>query len=67
MKKTFYIIISTILAVVIVIDVILFLSGSLESFPTAEQIEKGRITYGLIFVLLSTLEAFILSRALKKV
>lgn len=67
MKKSLYIAASILVLVVIVIDVFLFVSGSLESFPTAEQIEKGRIVYGLIFVLLSTLEAFILSRALKKV
>ena len=67
MKKSLYIAASILVLVVIVIDVFLFVSGSLEAFPTAEQIEKGRITYGLIFVLLSTLEAFILSRALKKV
>ena len=45
MKKIFLIILSIFVAIIIVIDVSLFISGSLEAFPTTEQIEKGRIDF----------------------
>ena len=58
-------IISIILAIIIVMDVFLFICGSLEAFPTVEQIEKGRIVYGSFFVLLIIVETFILTRIIK--
>ncbi len=66
MKKIFLIILSIFVAIIIVIDVSLFISGSLEAFPTTEQIEKGRIVYGSILVLLIIVETFILTRILKR-
>lgn len=66
MKKAFYIIMSILVALLIVIDVSLLISGSLEAFPTAEQIEKGRLVYGLILLSLLAFEAFILTRIFKK-
>lgn len=66
MKKAFYIIMSILVALLIVIDISLLISGSLESFPTAEQIEKGRLAYGLILLPLLAFEAFILTRIFKK-
>ena len=47
--KAFWIILSIVVAVIIVLDIFLLVFGSLESFPTAEQIEKGRIVYGSFF------------------
>lgn len=66
MKKAFWIILSIAVAIIIVFDIFLFVFGSLETFPTAEQIEKGRIVYGSFFVLLIIVEAFILTRILKR-
>ena len=66
MKKAFWMIVSIVVAVIIVMDISLCISGSLEAFPTAEQIGKGRIVYGLFFVLLIIIEAFILTRIFKK-
>ena len=66
MAKSFYITISIILAVIIVIISFLFVTGSLETYPTAEQIEKGRIVYGLLFVPLVIIESFIVTRIFKK-
>ena len=66
MAKGFYITISIILAVIIVINSFLFIAGSLETYPTAEQIEKGRIVYGLLFVPLVIIESFIVTRFFKK-
>ena len=66
MKKTFYIIMSILVALLIVINISLLISGSLESFPTAEQIEKGRLAYGLILLPLLASEAFILTRIFKR-
>ena len=63
--KAFWIILSTVVAVIIVLDIFLLVFGSLESFPTAEQIEKGRIVYGSFFVLLIIVETFILTRIIK--
>ena len=65
MKKAFWIIGSIVVAIIIVMDVFLFISGSLEAFPTSEQIEKGRIVYGTFFVFLIIVETFILTRNLK--
>ncbi len=36
-----------------------FVDGSLEMFPTEEEIEKGRIAYGLLFILHFIIEAVI--------
>lgn len=66
MKKAIYIIIATIVAIIIVIDIFLFVLGSLESCPTVEQVEKGRIIYGLFFIPLTIIEAFILTRFFNK-
>ncbi|MBQ2766692.1 MAG: hypothetical protein IJF49_01280 [Clostridia bacterium] len=66
MKKAFYIIISIIVAIIIVIDVFLFVLGSLEEYPTVEQIEKVRIVYGSFFILLIIIETFIATRIFKK-
>ncbi len=66
MKKVFLKIISIVVAIIIAIDVFLFISGSLESFPTVEQIEKGRIVYSLFFVVLIIIETFVLARIFKK-
>ncbi len=66
MKKAFWIIVSIVVAIIIVMDVFLFISGSLEAFPTSEQIEKGRIVYVLLFVLLIIVETFILTRILRR-
>lgn len=66
MKRVFYLVTSIIIGILIVIDVSMFATGSLEMYPTAEQIEKGRIVYGLIFVLLMIAEAFVVTRIFKK-
>ena len=65
MKKAIWIIISIILAIIIVMDVFLFICGSLEAFPTEEQIEKGRIAYGLFLGIFVIVEAFVLTRVIK--
>jgi hypothetical protein len=65
MKKAIWIIISIILAIIIVMDVFLFICGSLEAFPTVEQIEKGRIVYGLFLGIFVIVEAFVLTRVIK--
>ena len=58
-------IISIILAIIIVMDVFLFICGSLEAFPTVEQIEKGRIVYGLFLGIFVIVEALVLTRVIK--
>ena len=65
MKKAFWIILSIVVAIIIVLDVFLLAFGSLETFPTAEQVEKERIAYGSFFVLLIIVETFILTRIKK--
>ena len=66
MKKVLWIIISIVVAMMILADLFLFISGSLEAFPTAEQIEKGRIVYGLFLVPLIMIEIFTLIKIFKK-
>ena len=65
MKKAFWIIFSIVVAIVIVLDIFLLAFGSLETFPTAEQIEKGRIVYGLFLGIFVIVEAFVLTRVIK--
>ena len=65
MKKAIWIIISIILAIIIVMDVFLLICGSLEAFPTVEQIEKARIVYGLFLCIFVIVEAFVLTRVIK--
>ncbi|MBE6619519.1 MAG: hypothetical protein E7626_07060 [Ruminococcaceae bacterium] len=66
MKKAFWIMLSIVVAIIILLDIFLFAVGSLETFPTVEQIEKGRIVYGSFFVLLIIVETFVLTRILKR-
>ena len=66
MKKAFWILLSIVVAIIIVLDIFLLVRGSLETFPTAEQIEKGRIVYGSFFVFLIIVESFILTRIFKR-
>ncbi len=66
MRKAIYIIIAIIVAIIVVIDIFLFVLGSLEPCPTVEQIEKGKIIYGLFFIPLIIIEAFILTRFFNK-
>ena len=66
MKKAFWILLSIVVAIIIVLDIFLLVWGSLETFPTAEQIEKGRIVYGSFFVFLIIVESFILTRIFKR-
>ena len=54
----------TILAAVLVafllfLDISFFIQGSLEMFPTPEQIDKGRTVYGLLILPLTTIEVFL--------
>lgn len=46
-----------VVGVLLAIDVLYFVNGSLEMFPTAEQQEKIRIVTGTIAVLLLSVEA----------
>lgn len=66
MKKTVFILIAILVALLIVINISLLISGSLESFPTAEQMGKGRLVYGFLLLPLLAFEAFILTRIFKK-
>ena len=65
MKKTFWIFLSIVVAIIIAADLFLIVSGSLEEFPTAEQSEKVEIAYGFIFVFLMIVEVFLLTRILR--
>ncbi len=66
MKKTSYIIILVLVAIILMIDIFLLVCGSFEAYPTAEQIEKGRIVYGVFLVPLIIIEVFITTRIFKK-
>lgn len=66
MKKVSWIIASIVVAITIVLDIFLFIFGSFDTFPTAEQIEKGRIAYGLFFVVFAIAETFVLIKIFKK-
>ncbi len=66
MKRLFWIIIFVFVAIIIAADISAFIAGSLEWYPTEEQIEKGRILYGILLVPLVIVEAFVLTRIFKK-
>ncbi|SFU49005.1 hypothetical protein [Butyrivibrio sp. INlla21] len=44
---------------IIIIGVFMLINGSLEMYPTSEQIEKSRIT-GLLFIIVGMIAAFLL-------
>lgn len=64
--KILLIVLAVILALLLVLDASFFLSGSLEMDPTPEQIEKGRIAYGGIFVSLAIAEGIVIGRIFRK-
>lgn len=66
MKKVIWIIIAIMIALLLILDICLFVEGSLEVFPTPEQIEKGRIAYGLISIVLAITEIFVIRKILRK-
>ena len=66
MKKCFLVIIACMIGLLLIIDVCLFIQGSLEGFPTPEQIEKGRIAYGFISIPLVITEIFLISKIFHK-
>ena len=61
-KRISMIVVAVLVAVVLLIDVFLLLDGSMEEYPTVEQIEKGRIVYGLILMALAISEFFLIQR-----
>lgn len=66
MKKTLLIALIVFVAILFAADVMLCLVGSLEMYPTAEQIEKGRIVYGLFLLPLAIFEGFLIMKVFCK-
>ena len=66
MKNFLWIVIAIIAAVAMLFVGSWFIAGSLEEFPTPEQIEAGRIAYGLMLVPLVGIEILALSRIFRK-
>ncbi|MBR2453380.1 MAG: hypothetical protein IKB35_00085 [Clostridia bacterium] len=69
MKKRFKvlcIILAIIFAVLIVVDLLYLIRGSLEMIPTEEQIEKARVTSIAILIPLVVLEALVLVPIFRK-
>lgn len=69
MKKLFKVLcimLAVIFAVLIVVDLLYLIRGSLEMIPTEEQIEKSRITSIAILIPLVVLEALVLVPIFRK-
>jgi hypothetical protein len=64
--KIFLIVLAVVLAILLVLNVSFFLSGSLETDPTPEQVEKGRIGYGAAIVSLAIAEGIVIGRIFRK-
>lgn len=56
LSKPMLIILCVLLAIPLLFSFYLLLQGSLEAFPTAEQIEKGMIAYGVLFCIFLIIE-----------
>lgn len=66
MKKAVLVVTAVLIAVILIADICLLVQGSLESYPTAEQIEKSTIVYGLISLPLAVIEIFSLLKIFRK-
>lgn len=66
MKKAVLVVTAVLIAVILIADIYLLVQGSLEAYPTAEQIEKSRIVYGLISLPLAVIEIFLLLKIFRK-
>lgn len=66
MKKVLIDILIVVFAIVIIGAVVMFLNGSLEEFPTEEQIEKVRISASVVGVIGLLIEFFLVRLRLKK-
>jgi len=65
-KKVLLVVTAVLIAVVLLTDICLFVQGSFEEHPTAEQIEKGRIVYGLILLPLAVAEICLIFKIFRK-
>lgn len=65
MKKIAGVIISVLVAFLMIACAVLLYNGSLEMFPMAEQIEKGRIVWGICLALLAVIETFVVVNTVK--
>ncbi len=66
MKKAVLVVTAVLIAVILIADICLLVQGSLEAYPTAEQIEKSTIVYGLISLPLAVIEIFLLLKIFRK-
>lgn len=66
MKKAVLVVTAVLIAVILIADICLLVQSSLEAYPTAEQIEKSRIVYGLISLPLAVIEIFLLLKIFRK-
>ena len=66
MKKPGLLILAVLVALLLCAVVCLFVQGSLEQYPTPEQLEKGRILWGVVFGFLAAAEAVVVSRLFRK-
>ena len=64
--KIFMIVLAVVLAILLVLNVSFFISGSLEMDPTPEQVEKGRIGYSAAIVSLVIAEGIVIGRIFRK-
>lgn len=65
-KKIFLIILSILAIIVVFVGVFMLTNGSLESFPTEEQIEKVRVCGWLFTIVGSILESISIVTICKK-
>lgn len=66
MKKPVLLTLAGLVALLLCAVVCLFVQGSLEQHPTPEQLEKGRILWGVVFGFLAAAEAVVVSRLFRK-
>jgi len=56
-KKTGMLVVIIVIAILMIIDISFYLSGSSELYPTEEQEEKVKMVTGILFSILFVIEA----------
>ena len=65
MKRVIFLLLTVFNTMLMIFFALLAVCGSLELFPTPEQIEKGTIGYFSVFLLLLVFEVFLLRKLAK--
>ncbi len=65
MKKWIFNILILIITLIVIVCITLAITGSLEMFPTEEQMEKARLVYSMLTVIFLIIDIMLISVRIK--